>query len=93
MKPSRNFVGAEGFDSKDADLMGPGTLSAEIDLIHKMFDPLLKHINGEGGGIRLKNLHDEVYQLLSQAVRLWPSTNEPDDAIGEDGDWWMQYEE
>ena len=88
MKPARNFVGQEGHDSKDINYMGPATLANELDVIHKMFDPLLEHGNGETGGIKYENFNPELHLLRFIHI----STEAPVDF--EDGDHehiWIQY--
>lgn len=54
-KPTREFNGIVGQPSKD--LMGPETLSRDLDKINKMFDPAAIHSNGEPGGIGKGNLN------------------------------------
>lgn len=88
MKPARNFVGMEGHDSKDEHFMGPGTLSQEIDVIHKMFDPGLYHGNGEEGGIKYENFNPELHLLRFIHI----STEEPVDGVdGDHNHIWIQF--
>jgi hypothetical protein len=63
-KPTREFSGLAGQPSKD--LMGPETLSNDIDKINKMFDPSSVHENSEEGGIQSGNMSQEFWDHLSE---------------------------